>query len=154
MAEGGARASGRGRRRRARELAVRAVYAWLVSGATVTDLLEQARGAEEYPEADPVYLEELVSGVTASGEELHALLAPLLDRPASQLSPVERAILLCATLELHTRLEIPFRVVINEAVELAKVYGGTEGHRFVNGVLDRLAPSLRGPEVPQRGPAT
>lgn len=151
MAEHGA---GRQPRRRARELALRALYAWLAAGGgEARNLLDQAHGWTEQEEADADYLALLVRGVTMDAAGLHALLEPLLDRPVAQLSPVEHAIVLLAALELRDHLETPYRVVINEAVELAKSYGGTDGHRFVNGVLDRLAGTLRPTETAARGQA-
>jgi N utilization substance protein B len=93
--------------------------------------------------ADRAYFDELWSGVNAESDALIQMIAGSIDRPVKQLSPVERAILVIGAWELKHRAEIPYRVVINESIELAKSYGGTDGHKFVNGVLDKLAPALR-----------
>ena len=154
-------------RRRARELAVQGLYGWLVGHGAIAEIEKHLseRSAEwiaeknsesddsdgpDFARADRDYFERLLRGVTAQAVELEPLIAPLLDRTLDELAPVERAILLLATWEMKQSLEIPYRVIINEAVELAKSFGGTDGHRYVNGVLDRLARELRPAE--QRGP--
>jgi N utilization substance protein B len=133
----------RNSRRRAREFALQGLYQWqLAKGepATIAAELAQAQG---YDKLDAGYFQKLLHGVIAAAPELEAALAPCLDRKFAHLSPVERAILLIAGYELGHLGDVPYRVVINEAVELAKVYGGTDGYKFVNGVLDKLAPRLR-----------
>ena len=154
-------------RRRARELAVQGLYVWLVGHGAIAEIEKHLseRSAEwiaeksaqsddgdgpDFARADRDYFERLLRGVTAQAVELEPLIAPLLDRTLDELAPVERAILLLAAWEMKQSLEIPYRVIINEAVELAKSFGGTDGHRYVNGVLDRLARELRPAE--QRGP--
>jgi len=154
-------------RRRARELAVQGLYGWLVGHGAIAEIEKHLseRSAEciaeksaqsddgdgpDFARADRDYFERLLRGVTAQAVELEPLIAPLLDRTLDELAPVERAILLLAAWEMKQSLEIPYRVIINEAVELAKSFGGTDGHRYVNGVLDRLARELRPAE--QRGP--
>ena len=130
-------------RRRAREFALQGLYQWqLAKGdpAAIARELAEARGFEKL---DADYFRQLLHGAIASALELEAALAPCLDRKFSQLSPVERAILLIGGYELAHQQEVPYRVVINEAVELAKAYGGTDGYKFVNGVLDKLVPQLR-----------
>ena len=92
----------------------------------------------------------MLRGALSRHDELEALIAPHLDRPMDELSPVEFAVLLLGAFELAQHLEVPYKVVINEAVELAKTFGGTDGHKFVNGVLDKLAPQLRAPEFAGR----
>ncbi|HEU5282418.1 MAG TPA: transcription antitermination factor NusB [Burkholderiales bacterium] len=133
--------SGKGSRRRSRELALQALYQWLVAGHEADDLCRQA--GPDLQRADQAYFETLVRGVIERAAELDAGLQPFLDRPAKALSPVEHALLLIGTFELSVSLDVPYRVVINEAVELAKAYGGTDGHKYVNGVLDKLAAQLR-----------
>jgi N utilization substance protein B len=108
---------------------------------------EQVTTATGFDRADRAYFDVLWPGVFAEFDALVGELAPLLDRKAVELSPIERAVLVIGAWELKHRLEIPYRVVINEAVELAKSYGGTDGHKFVNGVLDRLAAELRADEI-------
>ena len=127
----------------ARRLAVQALYQWQLAGQDVGDILDQF-GAEQAPTAERrEYFETLLRGVVRSLDELDDLLVPLLARPLDQVDPVERAVLRVAAYELAHRPEVPYRVVINEAVDLAKRFGAEQGHRFVNGVLDRLALQLR-----------
>ncbi len=134
--------AGRGARRRSRELALQALYQWLVAGHEAGDLCADAAG-RELQRADKPYFETLVRGVVDRAAALDASLQPFLDRPARALSPVEHALLLIGAFELSASPDVPYRVVINEAVELAKTYGGTDGHKYVNGVLDKLAAQLR-----------
>jgi len=143
-------------RRRAREIALQGLYARHL-GRAEPDVI-RAHWTEEprNDDADAAFLDELWRGVNAEQESLLAELSPHLDRRASELSPIERAILVIGAWELVHRLDTPYRVVINEAVELAKSYGGSEGHRFVNGVLDKLAARVRATEIAastrERGP--
>src|SRR5687768_675870 len=129
-------------RRQAREVALQALYAWQLSGG---DPLEEARSNEDYEKTD--FLEELVRGVRDRAAELEKIIAPHLDREFRRLSPVERAILYIGAYELATHPKTPFKVVLNEAVELGKSFGGAEGHRFINGVLEKIAETLRPEEV-------
>ncbi|HEX7055016.1 MAG TPA: transcription antitermination factor NusB [Burkholderiales bacterium] len=131
-------------RRRSRESALQALYAWQLSGV---DPLEAVAGLEESGEADRAFAERLVRGVRERVAELERLIAPHLDREPARLSPVERAILYIGTFELAAHPETPFKVVLNEAIELGKSFGGAEGHRFVNGVLQKVAAQLRPEEV-------
>jgi len=134
-------------RHRSRELALQALYAWQLGGG---DALEQLRALDEDAHADKALAEALVRGVLERAAELQALIAPCLDREFSRLSPVERAILYIGAFELQSHPETPFKVVVNEAVELGKSFGGTGGHKFVNGVLEKLAGRLRPDEVGRR----
>ena len=134
-------------RRKAREFAVQGLYQWKLTGGDAGAILSQLREETEFPKIDEEHLAALLRGVTGQAAELDELVAPYLDRPAGELSPVEHAILLLATYEMRHHPEIPYRVVINEAVELAKTYGGTDGHKFVNGVLDKLAAQVRAVEI-------
>ncbi len=153
MPRADSRAAGGGRnaRRRAREFALQGLYQWLLAQAAPTDILWHLREQEEYEQADGAFVEHLVLGATGGAEELSDWMQPFLDRPIKALSPVERAILLLGAFELRTAPEAgygaPYRVVINEAVELAKRFGGTDGHKYVNGVLDKLASTVRGEEL-------
>jgi len=133
------------KRHQARETALQALYAWQLSGG---DPLEEARALEGYEKSE--FLEALLRGVRDRVAELERLIAPHLDRDFARLSPVERSILYIGALELAAHPETPFKVVLNEAVELGKSFGGAEGHRFVNGVLERVAAALR-PEEFARG---
>lgn len=131
-------------RRQAREAALQALYAWQLSGS---DPREQARGLEDGQSGDAALLQSIVSGVPQRAAELETLIAPHLDREFSRLSPVERAILYIGAFELAAHPQTPFKVVLNEAVELGKSFGAAEGHRFVNGVLEKIAEALRPDEV-------
>lgn len=131
-------------RRRAREIALQALYTWQLAGGAAREILEQAKALEGYDRCDQVLAEGLISGVLSRAAELEALLLPCVTgRSFGQLSPVERAVLYIGALELVAYPETPFKVVVNEAIELGKSFGGTDGHRFVNGVLEKLAGSLR-----------
>ena len=134
-------------RRRAREFVLQGLYQQQLSGNPASAIRAQVAEAAGFPKSDEAYFDELWKGVTADYDALVALVRPHLDRRAAELSPIERAILVMGAWELKERLEIPCRVVINEAIELAKSYGGTDGHRFVNGVLDKLAATLRPAEL-------
>jgi N utilization substance protein B len=135
-------------RRRAREIALQALYTWQLAGGDAREILEQAKALEGYDRCDQTLAEELVGGVLSRAAELEALLLPCVTgRSFGRLSPVERAILYIGALELMAHPETPFKVVVNEAIELGKSFGGAEGHRFVNGVLEKLAAQLRPAEV-------
>jgi N utilization substance protein B len=131
-------------RRRAREVALQALYAWLLAGG---DALEHAGTLEGWERCDQALARELIGGVTARAREFERQVAPYLDRSVASLSPVERAILLIGAYELAERCDTPFKVVLNEAIELGKSYGGTDGYKFVNGVLEKLARELRAGEI-------
>ena len=144
--------SSRSARRRSRELALQGLYQWLIAGRDAASIQAQPLDdGEAEAGADAAHYRELLNGAIDHAEELRARIAPYLDRAINTLSPVEHGILLIATYELQHRLEIPYRVVINEAVELAKSFGGTDGFRYVNGVLDKVAAGLRESEVAARG---
>lgn len=130
-------------RRRARALALQGMYSWLIAGHAISDITAQLEQSSRYERVDQDYFSLLIRGAIEEHVELEAALAPFLDRPVKELSPIERAILLLGAWELKCSPEVPFKVVINEAVELAKSFGGTEGHKYVNGVLDKLARALR-----------
>ena len=134
-------------RRRAREYALQGVYQWLVGGSDGTavegDLIEREGLKDLEKKSDIVHLREVMHGAIERAADLRAEFAPFLDRPVVELSPIEHACLLIGTYELKFRAEIPYRVVINEAVELTKSFGGTEGYKYVNGVLDKVASKLR-----------
>ena len=135
-----------GARRRARSAAVQALYQWHMTGQDAAEIEQQFladRLAEDAPVVDRGFFHELLHGVVAMAEELDRRIEPLLDRPVPQVDPVECAILRIGAFELVARREIPTGVTINEAVELAKTFGGENGHRYVNGVLDRLARDVR-----------
>ncbi len=139
--------SGKVARHRAREFALQGVYQWLLSRNDTSAIEAHVEQAAGFEKADRELFSELLRGTLREAETLRADFAPFLSRSVEELSPVEHAILLLAAHELKHRIDTPYRVVINEAIELAKAYGGTDGHRFVNGVLDRLAARLRAVEV-------
>ena len=130
-------------RRGARYGAVQAVYRWLMNAAPTREILAEVAQWEHLENAHQGLLESLVRETIGAREALDAQLEPCLDRPVAQLDPMEHAVLLVATFELGHSLELPRKVVINEAVELAKLFGATGAHRYVNGVLDRLSRELR-----------
>lgn len=134
-------------RRRARELVLQGLYQRQLSGNAAQDVRDDLAASKGYERADQAYFDEMWRGVTGQYDALVASFEPHLSRKAAELSPIERAILVIAAWELEARLDIPYRVVINEAVELAKAFGATDGHRFVNGVLDKVAADVRAAEI-------
>ena len=136
-------------RHQARRVAMQALYQWQITDYHPKDILLQYREDPELEKADADYFRELLLGVTEQVDELDELLAPQLDRSVAELDPVERAILRLATFELKHRIDIPYRVVINEAVELTKKFGATDAHKYINGVLDKLGRHLRAMEAGQ-----
>lgn len=134
-------------RRRSREFALQGLYSWLIAGQPVLDIAAQLEESKGFERADHAYFSLLMRGAIEQQGALEEALAPCLDRKVRELSPVERGILLLGAWELKHAPEVPYRVVINEAVELAKSFGGTDGHKYVNAVLDKLAKSLRTPEA-------
>lgn len=127
----------------ARKLAMQALYRWQINEAPWQDLVSEFATEEGMDRADGEYFRELVQGVCGTREALDAELAGYMDRSPTMLDPIEHAVLLIGAFELKSRPEIPFRVVINEGVSLAKRFGATDGHKFVNAVLDRAARTLR-----------
>lgn len=140
-------------RRRAREYALQSLYQWLVNECGADVLLAQLKEQKDFAKADQALAETLVRGVTGDADALRNRITPYLDRPVKELSPVEHALLLLAACELRDHLDTPYKVVINEAIELAKSFGGTDGHKYINGVLDKLAAELRPDEVNARNAA-
>jgi len=140
----------RSSRRRAREFAVQGLYQWLLTDGDPRETDRHVATLEGFGKGDQPLFDRLWKGVVDDRGTLDALLAPHLDRAPDALSPIEHAILLVGACELRDMPETPYRVVLNEAVELAKVFGGTDGHKYVNGVLDKLAARLRQPEIEAR----
>ncbi len=133
-------------RHRARELALQGIYQWRVSGTDASEIENHLQGEKNLGRYDKPMYTKLLRGVLSGHEELQLLLTPYLDRALDELSTVEFSVLLLAAFELSSQLDVPYKVVINEAVELAKTFGGTDGHKYVNGVLDKLAPKVRAVE--------
>ena len=134
-------------RRKAREFVLQGLYQQQLSRNPDEAIRAQLGEIAGFAKSDTAYFTELWNGVTRDYDTLIEALRPHLERRVEELSPIERAILAIGAWELVHRPDIPYRVVINEAVELAKAYGGTDGHKFVNGVLDKLAAAVRGPEI-------
>ena len=134
-------------RRRAREVALQGLYQWLVSGADGAAIETHLQEEESFDKLDRVHLDALLHGCIREAADIDVLLAKYVDRKTSLLSPVEHAVLMIGVYELQHCIDIPYRVAINEGVELAKSFGGTDGHKYVNGVLDKAAAELRPTEV-------
>jgi N utilization substance protein B len=143
----GKRPAPKSARRRSREVALQGLYQWLVSGADGAEIEAHLQEQEGFDKLDRVHLDALLHGCIREAAELDALLARHVDRKTSLLSPVEHAVLMIGVYELRHCIDIPYRVAINEGVELAKSFGGTDGHKYVNGVLDKAAAELRPAEV-------
>ena len=133
-------------RSRARRRALQAMYAWQLSGSAMNAVIEQFRHEQDMQVADLDYFEDLLHGVEKHVETLDACLRPHLDREVAQVDPIERAVLRLAAYELKYRPDVPYRVVLNEAIEVTKRFGADHGHSYVNGVLDKLAAELRAVE--------
>jgi N utilization substance protein B len=134
-------------RHRARELALQGIYQWRMSGGDHLEIEKTTRAEKSLGRYDIELFSQLLRGVVDHNEVLVAALMPHLERDINELSPIEFSVLLLGAFELSRHPEVPYRVVINESVELAKTFGGTDGHKFVNGVLDKLAVQFRAIEV-------
>lgn len=133
-------------RSRARRRALQAIYAWQLSGNRIDGVIDQFRHEQDMQIADLDYFEDLVRGVARSHAEFDAAILPFIDREIDRIDPIERAVLRIAAYELRDRIDVPYRVVINEAVETTKRFGAEHGHTYVNGVLDKLAALWRSVE--------
>jgi transcription antitermination protein NusB len=147
------RAPPKSARRRSREFALQGLYQWLLSGAAEKAIVEHVAELDGFGKCDRAHFDALLHGCIEDAAALDAVLARHADRKTTQLSPVEHAALLIGCFELRACLDVPYRVAINEAVELTKAFGGTDGHKYVNGVLDRCATELRPDEATARGAA-
>lgn len=137
-------------RSRSRRRALQALYAWQMSDSPIAKVIEQFQHEQDMEIADIEYFEDLVRGVAKHHDELDAELEKYLDRSLSQVDPIERAVLLIAAYELRHRPDVPYRVVINEAIETSKRFGADQGHTYVNGVLDKAAADWRAAEMQQK----
>ena len=144
---GARKASAKSNRSRAREFIVQALYQHIVSGNDATAIDHFTRDLAGFHKADALHYDALLHGCVESAEALDALILPLLDRPMAEISPIEHSVMWIGAYELQHCLDVPWRVVLNECIELAKEFGGTDGHKYVNGVLNGLAPQLRAAEV-------
>ncbi|GAB2490146.1 transcription antitermination factor NusB [Arenimonas alkanexedens] len=140
-------------RSRARRRALQAIYAWQLSHTAINKVIEQFQNEQDMEVADTEYFEDLVRGVEANLATIDQALSAYLDRDIAQVDPIERAVLRIAAYELRHRIDVPYRVVINEAIETTKRFGSEHGHTFVNGVLDHAAAAWRSAEAqaPRRG---
>src|ERR1700693_5966314 len=139
-------------RHSARELALQGIYQWRITAGDESKIEKQIHAEKNLGRYDKELFSKLLRGAVRQHADIENLISPHLDRPLAELSPVEFAVLLLGTFELAQHIEVPYKVVINEAVELAKTFGGTDGHKFVNGVLDKLAPQLRALEISGHAP--
>ena len=130
-------------RRRARECAVQALYSWQISKNDIADVEYQFLSEQDVKDVDISYFRELLSGVATNAEYLDGLMAPVLSRQLEELGQVERAVLRISLIELSKREDVPYKLAINEGIELAKTFGAEDSHKFVNGVLDKVAPTIR-----------
>ena len=130
-------------RRKARHFGLQALYQWTLSEASLVDIDAEFRVDNDFRHTDGEYFQALLRGVMEDVEALEALFSPLLDRALDDLDPIERNLLRMGTFELKERIDVPYKVVINEAVSLAKKFGATESHRYINGILDKVASELR-----------
>ena len=134
-------------RRRSREVALQGLYEWLVSGAEASVIDAHMHEQDGFDKCDAAHFDALLHGCIGEAADIDTLLARHVDRKTTQLSPVEHGVLMIGVYELRHCIDIPYKVAINEAVELAKSFGGTDGHKYVNGVLDKAAAELRTVEV-------
>ncbi len=137
-------------RRRSREFALQGLYQWLIAGSEAAEIDAHVRELDGFKQADSAHFDALLHGCLAEAAALDAVLARHVDRKTTELSPIEHGVLMIGAYELKNCIDIPYRVAINEAVELAKSFGGTDGHKYVNGVLDKAAADLRPVEVAAR----
>jgi N utilization substance protein B len=145
------KAASSGARTRARELLLQALYQQQIAGHDSAELLRQFREQTAYKRVDQEFFDAALAAIYATQADLEAALDPLIDRPLEQLDPVEKGILLIGVFELLTRPDVPYRVVINEGVNLAKRFGALDGHKYINACLDKAAQDLRSDEVQAQG---
>ena len=138
-------------RRKARHFGLQALYQWTLSGASAADIEAEFRVDNDFQHTDSEYFSAVLKGVVGDVDALEALFSPVLDRKLGELDPIERNLLRLGTFELRDRIDVPYKVVINEAVALAKKFGATDSHRYINGVLDKVARDLRTLEFAQEG---
>ncbi len=130
-------------RRKAREYAIQAIYQWQMTGNPLHDIEAQYLGTMNAKKVDTQYFQELFMGLLTDLDTVDQQLEPALDRDIEDIDPIERAVIRLSAFELKNRIDIPKKVVINEGIELAKTFGATDGHKFVNGVLDKISKNLR-----------
>ena len=138
-------------RRKARHYGLQALYQWTLSGASPSDIEAEFRVDNDFRHTDGEYFSAVLKGVVDDVDGLESLFEPALDRSLDELDPIERNLLRLGTFELRDRIDVPYKVVISEAIALAKKFGATDSHRYINGVLDKVARELRQVELAQRG---
>lgn len=138
-------------RRKARHYGLQALYQWTLSGANPSDIVAEFRVDNDFRHTDGEYFSAVLNGVVDDVDGLESLFEPALDRTLDELDPIERNLLRLGTFELRDRIDVPYKVVISEAVALAKKFGATDSHRYINGVLDKVARELRQIELAQHG---
>ena len=138
-------------RRKARHFGLQALYQWTLSGASAADIEAEFRIDNDFQHTDGDYFSAVLKGVVGDVDALEALFSPVLDRRLGELDPIERNLLRLGTFELRDRIDVPYKVVISEAVALAKKFGATDSHRYINGVLDKVARDLRTVEHSEEG---
>lgn len=138
-------------RRKARHFGLQALYQWTLSGASAADIEAEFRIDNDFQHTDGEYFSAVLKGVVRDVDALEALFSPVLDRRLGELDPIERNLLRLGTFELRDRIDVPYKVVISEAVALAKKFGATDSHRYINGVLDKVARDLRTVEHAEEG---
>ncbi|HUG24044.1 MAG TPA: transcription antitermination factor NusB [Albitalea sp.] len=143
----GKRIAPKSTRRRSREVALQGLYEWLISGADAGVIEAHMREQEGFDKCDTAHFDALLHGCIGEASDLDAVLSRHVDRKTTELSPIEHGVLMIGAYELKHCIDVPYKVAINEAVELAKSFGGTDGHKYVNGVLDKAATELRPVEV-------
>lgn len=149
MSQTGTRKASPAARRKARSFAMQAIYQWHMAGADLAKIEAEFRADNDMSKVDLEYFHEILHGVPRELSALDQIIKPLLDRDSEEMTPVELSILRLATYEMMHRIDVPYKVVINEAVELAKSFGATDGHKYVNGVVDKIAQQVRTVEVKQ-----
>lgn len=138
-------------RRKARHYGMQALYQWHMAGASLGTIEAEFLDDYDFSHVDLEYFQALLHGVPACVDELEAILEPLLDRKLDDLDPIERTVLRMGTFELARRIDVPYKVVITESIALAKKFGATDGHKYINGVLDKVARALRKVEIDAAG---
>ncbi len=138
---------GTAQRKKARKLILQALYQWQVSGSSIAQIEAEFRADNDFEKIDAQYFKDVFREIPKMVAELDRELEPFLDRAISEVDPIELSLLRMGVFEFKHRIDVPYRVVINEAVELAKLFGGTDGHKYINGILDKLSLRLRAPET-------
>ena len=139
--------TGTAQRKKARKLILQALYQWQISGSSTTQVEAEFRADNDFDKIDAEYFKSLFREIPKLVTEIDRDIEPFLDRPISDVDPIEMNILRIGIFEFKYRIDVPYRVVINEAIELAKLFGGTDGHKYINGILDKLSLRLRAPET-------